>query len=135
MAEVLANENEKFGYRFVPLVTKDNALKCHLDILFLRPDEPGHVLKSGDIDNRLKTLVDGLRLPQSETEMTGIPKPADNENPFYCLLEDDSLISGISVETDMLLDEDARDDANKVRLVIAVEIKPYHVTMNNLSFA
>jgi hypothetical protein len=35
-----------------------------LNILFLRADIPGKVVQSGDIDNRLKTLFDALRMPQ-----------------------------------------------------------------------
>lgn len=52
----------------------------------------------GDIDNRLKTLFDALRLPNQTNELVGYDNPAPDENPFFCLLEDDSLITHVSVE-------------------------------------
>src|SRR5471030_2477981 len=63
----LANRFTRFGYRFVPLATKALTLHCSLDILLLRPEGPG-VIYAGDLDNRLKTLIDGLRMP-SELEV------------------------------------------------------------------
>jgi hypothetical protein len=54
------------GRQFIPLVRKSLALTCELDILFLRNDAPRSVVTSsgGDLDNRIKTLFDGLRLPE-----------------------------------------------------------------------
>ena len=52
------------GNRFVPLVSKAGGFTCSLDILFLRRDDPeGPIESGGDIDNRLKVLLDGLRMP------------------------------------------------------------------------
>ena len=136
MAEVLAQRFSMFGYRFVPLVREDISVRCSLEILFLRRDHPGTVIKAGDIDNRLKTFFDALRIPKA-SEMVGNEKPQDDEDPFYVLLEDDSLITRIAVETGMLLDPPTDDDADvsKVRMLLTVNIRPYHVTMFNLSFA
>lgn len=54
------------GFQLAPLVTERLNLICHLDILFLRREVPGRVLtQGGDIDNRLKTLLDSLRMPKS----------------------------------------------------------------------
>lgn len=114
------------GYRLVPLVTKDLGLTCAIEILFLRPDPPGSLISSGDIDNRLKTVFDALRIPADAAELGG-HSPAENENPFYCLLEDDRLISRVSVETDVLLQPTSpanADDPNDARLLIAVKLKP-----------
>lgn len=60
------------------------------------------VASGGDIDNRLKVLLDGLVMPRTESDLGGIPLEPD-ENPFFCLLEDDSLITSVSVITDRLL--------------------------------
>jgi len=49
----LSARHSLWNWNFVPLVTQDLNLVCGLDILFLRPDRPGAVLQSGDIDNRL----------------------------------------------------------------------------------
>jgi hypothetical protein len=53
------------------------------------------------------------------------------------LLEDDRQVTRVSVETDTLLDYPAvkDEDKRKVRLIITVELKPYRVSMFNLSFA
>jgi hypothetical protein len=104
IAEYLAPRYQKNAYRCVPLVRRELSLICSLEILFLRPDPPGEILASGDIDNRLKTLFDALRLPKGEQELIGYDKAAADEIPFFfCLLEDDSLITHVSVETDALL--------------------------------
>jgi len=132
--EAVVNNFERAGFRLYPLATRFLSLLCSVEILFLRPDVPGSVLSSGDIDNRLKTIFDALRLPGDTTE-TGGYGPSEDEDPFFCLLEDDSLISHASVETDTLLqptgDEWERNDA---RLVITVRLTPYRVTFENIGF-
>ena len=59
------------------------------------------------------------------------------EDPFFCLLEDDKQVAHLNVETDVLLEPPAKDKADdrQVRLVITVDVQPYHVTMFNMSFA
>jgi len=101
-AEVIEKQWERCGYHFWPLVTEEYCVRCALDILFLRPEEPGMIVKSGDIDGRLKTVFDALRIPKNLDEAGG-KRPQDDESPFYCLLEDDKLISEIKVTTDQLL--------------------------------
>jgi hypothetical protein len=62
--------------------------------------------------------------------------PAPDEVPFFCLLEDDKLITKVSVETDQLL-EDVSPGATRetdVRLLIRVSIRPYDTTFWNLHF-
>lgn len=135
LADHLAEQFEINGYNFVPLVTQSLTLICRIDILFLRPDVPGNVLSSGDIDNRLKTLFDALRIPKEKAELGKHDVPEDDEHPFYCLLEDDSLISHVSVETDTLLEPTSKDAGdNDARLVISVKLKPFDVGWDNISF-
>jgi hypothetical protein len=124
--EGLAERFSRNNYQFVPLVTRDlNVSFCGLEILFLRPDSPGAILKSGDIDNRLKTLFDALRMPSGKDELGGYNFPDDTEKPFYCLLEDDCLITKVSVETDMLLEPiGGAFDVNDARIVISVTVQP-----------
>lgn len=137
LSEATANIYRENGYRFVPLVREEFSLFCSLDILFLRRDFPAGVVSAGDLDNRIKTLIDALRKPQNANELRGNETPADGEDPFFCLLEDDDLVTGLSVQTDMLLDPPKNDSSGQgdVKLVISVELKPHHVTMFNLSFA
>lgn len=138
MSEVIANLYRENGYRFLPLIREEMSLLCSLDILFLRRDLPGSVIEAGDLDNRIKTLIDALRRPKNGLELAGNETPATGEDPFYCLLEDDKLVTALRVETDTLLDPPTGakvDDMRKVRLVITVDIKPFDITMFNLSFA
>jgi hypothetical protein len=138
LVEIVADLHRSLGYRFVPLVVDRWELLCSLDILFLRRDIPGSALHAGDIDNRIKTLIDTLRMPRSPNELVGADEtPAPGEDPFFCLLEDDRQVTRVSVETDTLLDYPAvkDEDKRKVRLIITVELKPYRVSMFNLSFA
>jgi hypothetical protein len=122
-------------YHFVPLVTEDLSVLCEIHVLFLRPGLPGTLLESGDIDNRLKTLFDALRVP-AQNELSESAKTPEDEKPFYCLLEDDKLVSHISVETDSLLEPvSTSPDKNGARIVITVRIRPYVVTIANLGFA
>lgn len=88
-------------YHFVPLVTKELCLRCKIDILFLRPEESNYIMQGGDLDARLKTLFDALRIPTLQE--AGAVGPTDDETPFFCLLEDDKLISEVAVRTDQLL--------------------------------
>jgi hypothetical protein len=93
---------ERNGYQLVPLVTSDMALRCSLDILLLRPEEGRFIFTSGDIDGQVKTLFDALRIPANLSEAGGIG-PQQDETPFFCLLEDDRLISEVRVNADQLL--------------------------------
>lgn len=137
LVDMVADLYHENGYRFVPLVREDWDLLCSLRILFLRRDIPGSVIEAGDIDNRLKTVIDALRRPRHANELVGNESPRADEDPFFCLLEDDKQVTHLEVETDTLLDPvtDLDADAVKAKLVISVEIRPFHTTMFNLSFS
>lgn len=132
--ELIPTLYQEHGYRFLPLVRDGWELLCDLDILFLRNDPPGSVIQAGDIDNRIKTLIDCLRRPRNANELAGDDGPKEGEDPFYVLLEDDKNVTSLSVETDTLLDPSLGEDRRNVKLVITVDIRPYHSTMFNLGF-
>ncbi len=95
-------------------------------------------ISAGDIDNRIKTVIDALRRPRNQAELVGDDAtPGPDEDPFFCLLEDDKMVSHFSVETDTLLDPPTNEEADqrKAKLIITVELRPYYVTTFNLSFA
>jgi len=123
----IADDHQRCGGRFVPLISATGGFTCALDVLFLRRDNPGYLIEDGgDIDNRIKVLFDGLRMPKTVNELGGLPIEAD-EDPFYCLLEDDKLITSVSVTTDRLIvPKRAEENVNDVILVI-------HVTVMNPS--
>ncbi|MCP4320165.1 MAG: hypothetical protein GY789_30365 [Hyphomicrobiales bacterium] len=77
-------------------------------------------------------------MPQSAQELGEYEFPAENENPFFCLLEDDKLVTALDVRLDRLLKppKSNTDEARRlVHIVITADIRPYEVTMFNLSFA
>lgn len=126
------NLNRKVGpYRFVPLVNSSLFLICELHIFLLKPEEAGSIVtQAGDIDNRLKTLFDALRVPKNEGELPKDSKPEKDEDPFFCLLEDDALITNIAVETERLLESDVR--ANQVHLDIQVNTRSTRILENGV---
>ena len=82
----LADTYTKCGFRFVPLVRRVGGFTCALDILFLRRDGPGNLVKhGGDIDNRIKVLFDALRMIDNQSELAGAT-PEAGEDPFYFFL-------------------------------------------------
>lgn len=131
----LAEEFDRVGWNFVPLVTRSLGVSCNLDILLLRPTPKHQNSWFGDIDNRLKTLIDALQLPSANERYADLT-PNDDERPFYTLLEDDKMLSRVSVETDEMLQAigTTLNEAD-VRLLITVEIRPHHVSPSNLAFA
>jgi hypothetical protein len=121
-------------FDFCPMVVKNLHLVCSLDITFMRPEEPGGILQhGGDIDNRIKTLLDSLAVPV-ENQVPPSFCPASNEDPFYCLLEDDCLVTGFQVNTERLLIPAQNPKESNVRLAIAVLIRPSQVTNENMRF-
>ena len=124
-ADVKADQYERCGKRFLPLINERSGLACALDILFLRRDNPGGmIISGGDLDNRLKVLFDALRIPNDCSELDPSWTPADDENPLYCLMEDDKLITKLTVITDHLILPLGEDDhRHDVFLVIHVTLK------------
>lgn len=109
-------------FRFFPLVTAARNEIAELKITMLRPGQgPGYIIgQGGDIDNRLKTLFDSLKIPDSN-QIPPEYQPVDDENPFFCLLEDDILITDLLISTDRLL-EPCKSNSH-VKLIVRVEIK------------
>lgn len=117
------NLNRNVGpFRFIPLVSPALHLVCTLQISMLRPEPPGSLItQGGDIDNRLKTLFDALRIPKNEDELPKGATVTHDEDPFFCLLEDDNLITSVGVKTDRLLTFPM--NASQVHLDILVETR------------
>jgi hypothetical protein len=84
--EHLADNYDKHGYRFVPLVRTESAI-CSVDVLLLRRDSPGGLLDSkGDIDNRIKLLIDTLKMPKDRGEL-GAFSLMQTRIPFFVWLK------------------------------------------------
>ncbi len=135
LVDYVADQHSHFDYKFVPIAREAWSLACGLEILFLRCDPPGGVYTAGDVDNRIKTLLDGMRMPKSVAELGGYTVPDADESPFFCLLEDDKSITSLAVNTDTLLSPITASDPSWAHIVITVDIRPYVVTTFNLALA
>jgi hypothetical protein len=129
----LAQNYERCGVEFVPLITEKWKLVCELDIFLLRPGHPGKVIShAGDLDNQIKVLLDALRLPANKSEMP-IPPGASNPSRIYCLLEDDKLITSIKVTTDQLLVSKS-SQPSEACVTIRVKVKTIDVGVSPWAF-
>lgn len=120
-------------FDFVPLVSERINLICHLEILLLRREEPGSVIsQGGDVDNRLKTLLDALRMPRNLTELPLEETPQPGEQPFFCLLEDDRLVTRIGITTDRLL---TAGHESEIFLVLHVLVRATRMSFANIGIS
>lgn len=133
-ADVYARRFTRGRYRFLPIITQEFAFRVALDILFMRRDIPGKLITGGgDIDNRLKTLCDALRMPEEDDKILGGPQ--GGEDPFFILLQDDSLITDIKLTTSQLFTPPQTGEAegeNDVHLVIGVAITPTTLDLQSI---
>jgi len=109
------------GHDFIAIVHSFFDFRAKLDILILRPEQPGGiVVAGGDIDNRPKTLFDALACPRGVRDLPKNWIPEPDETPLHCLLEDDGFISRVNVRTSQLLNP---PDPTHVKLIIEVEVQ------------
>lgn len=127
------------GYNFIPLITHVHELHCHLRVRLYRKMGPEGVLfVGGDLDNRLKTLLDALQVPSEQGQ---VPKAEESGTspdewpPVFCLLDDDRAVTKLSIESIKLLTpipEKHTDSENYVEMEIDVRIEPAGVITGNL---
>ena len=123
------------GIDWNPIITPNLKLIAELDIQMLHPEIVG--VPRSDIDNRVKTIMDGLRCPQNEHEI-GSNTP-NNIGPIYTLLDDDHLITKLSVNTSHLLDagifaNHAQCTPDSIFMMIDVNVRVAEGTLENLPF-
>jgi hypothetical protein len=123
------------GARFFPIISPELNLLAELDVQILHPEllETPHA----DIDNRMKTLLDALKRPQSVHEVAqGTPK---NE-VIYTLLDDDHLVTKMTINTSHLLYREPHDGRRRkgqedfeLMAIITVNLRASKGTMDNLA--
>jgi hypothetical protein len=120
----------KEGVNFLPLVRNSFALMCSLTILFLRQEPVGRVSQGGDLDGRIKALIDALKIPDLDQIP---PEKKNSQETIYCLLEDDALVTGIDIQTRQLLSRPGTTE-KEVRLVIDVDVRVVDTRVYNTLF-
>jgi hypothetical protein len=124
------------GHAFCAIARARFKVRCGLKIDLLVNHEPGSVItKAGDLDNRLKTLIDGLRVPAGRQEIktfTSSEKLAADK--YVCLLEDDVLITSlqIAMARNLAFPQNAGQDHVKANIVVTIE--PSERTFENEAF-
>jgi hypothetical protein len=122
------------GINFVPLVTDVQEAHCRLDIrIYRRVDAGGFLFEGGDLDNRLKTFFDALRVPHSRDQLPSeigcpdVDETAVDWPPLFCLLDDDRAITKLSIESLNMLTPvpgDCGHPENYVELEMDVKVIP-----------
>jgi hypothetical protein len=108
---------------------------AELQVVLLRPEPPGRLItQGGDIDNRVKTLFDSLTMPRHPAQdlPAGITPTADEAPFFYCLLEDDNLVTAVDVRTDQLLEPGV--DPSEIEATIVVKTRTFAKAWGNSAF-
>lgn len=124
---------EAFGYTFRSVVAGHNGLACHLDIELWSRELHGVLLSDGDLDNRLKTLIDSLTMPRHENQIPAIGELSPD--PTFCLLEDDSLVTKLSVSVERWDEEPAPGERPAVVQVrVRAHIEPYEPRAYHFGF-
>ena len=120
------------GVVFAPLVSSVLKFICQLDITILWPEEPGVISKfGGDIDNRLKTLFDALQCPDIN-QIKPVKQSFADKQPFFCLLENDKLITSVNIHTHTLLCSKNKAD---VSVLIHVMVKATELMMKTIGLS
>ena len=123
------------GIDWNPVITPSLKMIAELDILLMHPEIVG--VPHSDIDNRVKTILDGLRCPQNEHEI-GQNTPRDI-GPIYTLLDDDHLVTKLTVNTSHLLatnimPKDVQYTKDSIFMLIDVNVRVTEGTLENLPF-
>ena len=97
---------ERGGLNFIPLVIRaaQVSMVCELDIwIGWREKRQGGIVRDSDdgfdIDSRLKGLLDALAVPQANAVP---PSISEDPNPCLVLLENDNLITRLTIKADPL---------------------------------
>ena len=120
------------GVVFAPLVSSVLKFVYQLDVTMLWPEEHGVIsAHGGDIDNRLKTLFDALQCPDSN-QVQPLKDRLLDKQPFFCLLENDKLVTSVNIKTHTLLRSENKTD---VSVLIHVMVKSTEVMIKTIGLS
>ncbi len=130
--DYLADKYRSGGRGFVPLVFDIMDVNCRLeiDVLLQESDK-----RRNDIDNRLGTIFDALRIPEHAEELKVVEE--SDANPFFCLLQDDMIIDQCRIKRMPLLRPGigSQISQNHSEIIVRVDIKRHTSTLYNDIFA
>jgi hypothetical protein len=110
------------GHKFYPLARVVFKLKCEIKVdLHVNHEIASVITNVADLDNRLKTLFDALRMPKEPHE---IKDHMPNIDEFCCLLENDIIISALQIETFRNTAVPTGASLDHVRLNMVVTLDP-----------
>jgi hypothetical protein len=117
---------------FLPLVAERVGLCGEVDILLLRRQPKGSIISSqGDLDNRMKMLIDALRAPTPSEVQALQKKGLLHDGPHYCVFHDDNLITNLSINVDRLHGQ--ASDSIKTVAIITVSVKVAQAMIGNMN--
>jgi hypothetical protein len=116
------NIKEVGDFKFLPLVTNACNKVIDFNFTFLSHYEPanGLAFPTGDTDNHLKALLDGLRMPNTMNEIRE-EKPKKGEKIFHCLMEDDGIVRKINIDHQKLLFDRPGKKKNEKEVFVLIE--------------
>jgi hypothetical protein len=119
------------GIEFIPCISTRLYMRAELSVRLFSASMPGGLVLHGDIDNRLKTLLDALSIPTEQQ----IPKnpEIDSDGRMFSLLEDDKLVTRVEVANDRLLTES--DQSRNAIVLIDVHPVASTVTLANIGIS
>jgi len=120
------------GKKFNFLISEKLATVANLNLTLLVPHAVGSIVQNGgDIDNRLKTLFDALRIPTASSEVPTTDDFEYGSEGMYCLLEDDKLINRVAIKS---FQDHSPLGGDSVRCLIEVETKITQPVLAGLCF-
>lgn len=124
---------EAFGGIYRSIVGSHSGLACHLDVEVWAREARGVLMADGDLDNRLKTLIDSLAMPRHQSQLGGMVSPRGDLT--FCLLEDDSQVTRLSVRVERW-DEppNANGSLSEVQVRVRANISPFEPRVYHFGF-
>ena len=109
------------GVKFSSIINNEFHYVADIDIVLLHNEPIYKMIKNGgDIDNRIKTLLDALKMP-SRDEFPVMLRENNENDRIFCLLHDDSLVSSLKITAKQYLGSEIND--NEVILLIDVHAR------------
>ncbi|AZO45394.1 hypothetical protein EJ076_31985 [Mesorhizobium sp. M7D.F.Ca.US.005.01.1.1] len=113
---------------FVPFYSEAIGVGVKLEINLLTgfPQQQA-VISSGDLDNRVKRIIDALRAPTQKGELIASLEP---DTRWYCVMDDDSSVKEVTASLAPYLDS---NDPSVSFVFVRIRTSPSAVTFANLA--